>query len=750
LHELKGKDGFAPLHLAAKEGNLHHVQYLLRANPETKVMARDDIGMLPISLACMGNHISVIKELLLYNGKEQLEDSQQGSAVFFACMTGRLGILQILFHTAKVLGANLLKVLLIPTPLSQLLRTKFVSNENDLEIPLHITIYSPNINDTIRPALVDILLSVAPNEQLEYQRKVDHQSALHISIDANITPVMKKLIAQTNAKQYLLKDDNGCTAFMFALENNKKEQAELLFKHGPAEQYAMPNKKGTHALIHVMRLNLIQIFEAMISRMTTEELITVSDQNDPLLHMSLLRPAMLNLLLKTESKGALLNSRDKKFGNTALHSALNCDFEEEVIRSLLIHGIEVNAQDNNGWSAIHIVCSKNNAKYFNLLCPYQTSFNICTITGETPLHIAAANGHVTMVKSLLHYRVDPNPCNKSGLTPLFLAVFFGHIPVVEILLQNKANPNQQILSNFTALKLALYKLNSKLIYILLKYGADINQIISTDPLQSFKNYILAQANNGNTFCQKVKLIMIELHLIPSDYKPLAPTLSDEKLPSEDLGVSARSYLKELGFTIEQILDIEDARRYKLTKRNPHEFKYQEAIKNEEAITWLNGAVLSNASFILPISSHSVLAFCYFDELTLAQQGCDPTKIERKRLKFDGYHIKELDKSKKIYTETIKLNQEDSEKQITYTHELKVTAVDRILLFQISSDKPVKTNKGLCYPSLYIGLRFVPGGFHTNASIKSFTESIAMTSASKCLVVQWPSLARLECTSKSSV
>ena len=66
-------------------------------------------------------------------------------------------------------------------------------------------------------------------------------------------------------------------------------------------------------------------------------------------------------------------------------------------------------------------------------------------------------------------------------------------------------------------------------------------------------------------------------------------------------------------------------------------------------------------------------------------------------------------------------------KITYTHELKITAVDRILLFPLNADN----DSG----SLYIGVRYIAGGLHHQGSISALYDSLR--AETNYLSIQWP-------------
>ncbi|KAK8385935.1 hypothetical protein O3P69_010589 [Scylla paramamosain] len=187
-------------------------------------------------------------------------------------------------------------------------------------------------------------------------------------------------------------------------------------------------------------------------------------------------------------------------GLTALHQCC-IDDSEEMMRLLVQHKADVNAQDSEKWTPLHAAATCGHlhlakfliAKGANLLAvnadgnmPYDICEDDATLDyiegemasrgvtqsliddtrsatethmlnhlkmmksqgqslmfrdhqGATPLHIAAANGYVRVVEYLLSQNVPTEARDHDDWSPLHAAACWGHPDVLEMLVQNGAN-----------------------------------------------------------------------------------------------------------------------------------------------------------------------------------------------------------------------------------------------------------------------------------------------------------------------
>lgn len=122
-------------------------------------------------------------------------------------------------------------------------------------------------------------------------------------------------------------------------------------------------------------------------------------------------------------------------------SAQNGD--ESSLRDLLEnYETDVDQQDQNGASALHIATRNNHVNIVRLLINFEANFNMPDNRGWTPLHLSAMNGNEEIIDLLISKNVQLDPVEKEyGCTPLVWAVDHAHLGVVKKLCEAGADIN---------------------------------------------------------------------------------------------------------------------------------------------------------------------------------------------------------------------------------------------------------------------------------------------------------------------
>uniref|UniRef100_A0ABD2X5G6 Uncharacterized protein n=1 Tax=Trichogramma kaykai TaxID=54128 RepID=A0ABD2X5G6_9HYME len=188
----------------------------------------------------------------------------------------------------------------------------------------------------------------------------------------------------------------GISALHLALHNKRWDVAQLLLR-----SHADPNltaKNGT-APLHI-------ICQRKLGDFPTGMIKSLFECSDGRYHP------------------VLVDVKDFTYGVTPLHLALQVR-HAEVVELLLRRGANPNLANNEGSTALHIICDKathegdSDELLFDLLEKYWPPRDIQARThewGRTPLHGAAMYGKRQMIEKLLRKGADPNTVNKAGWT----------------------------------------------------------------------------------------------------------------------------------------------------------------------------------------------------------------------------------------------------------------------------------------------------------------------------------------------
>lgn len=86
----------------------------------------------------------------------------------------------------------------------------------------------------------------------------------------------------------------------------------------------------------------------------------------------------------------------------------------ETIRLLVKLGQVTDAQNNDGWTALHRAAYNGRVATIRALCEVGASVNIGNHNGDTPLHLAALGGQVDAVECLIEMGARTTMVNKEG------------------------------------------------------------------------------------------------------------------------------------------------------------------------------------------------------------------------------------------------------------------------------------------------------------------------------------------------
>jgi hypothetical protein len=143
-----------------------------------------------------------------------------------------------------------------------------------------------------------------------------------------------------------------------------------------------------------------------------------------------------------QEEGIDVNAKDES-GLTALHFSCKKD-QFAIINLLLDNGANVDVRDSGGWTPLHLALK--NVEVARLLVS-KGGANVnakINFGGQTTLHLAVKIADIAMIRFLLNKGADLNSKDKYGWTPLHHACFHYcrhrcsvHYEIIDILVQNQ-------------------------------------------------------------------------------------------------------------------------------------------------------------------------------------------------------------------------------------------------------------------------------------------------------------------------
>jgi serine/threonine-protein phosphatase 6 regulatory ankyrin repeat subunit B len=174
------------------------------------------------------------------------------------------------------------------------------------------------------------------------------------------------------------------------------------------------------------------------------------------------------------AKGIDIDAKDQ-FGQTALIIAA-IKGNDEAARALINKGANVNAANNNGRTPLMIATAIGHLQIVQaLLSAPGIDIDAKDQFGQTALIIAATKGNDEAARALINKGANVNAANNNGWTPLMSAAQHGHLTTIQILLSAKGiDIDTKNSDGATALILAAANGKDDIVKELINNGADVN------------------------------------------------------------------------------------------------------------------------------------------------------------------------------------------------------------------------------------------------------------------------------------
>jgi hypothetical protein len=146
--------------------------------------------------------------------------------------------------------------------------------------------------------------------------------------------------------------------------------------------------------------------------------------------------------------------------------------QTDVVKSLLKHGVDVNARDLLGETALLAAAEEGHLKVVRFLLDRGADVNARHATlSWTALIQAAAEGHARLLRPLLDAGADINARDNSGATALLRAAENSRAEAVKLLIEKGADVNAMSYKGFTPLMRAFVNGHAHIEELLRKAGA---------------------------------------------------------------------------------------------------------------------------------------------------------------------------------------------------------------------------------------------------------------------------------------
>ncbi|XP_065826102.1 death-associated protein kinase 1-like isoform X2 [Oscarella lobularis] len=450
---VKDKNGWTPLMVACQEGHLFMTQMLVSKNCSVKIQSKK--GGAALHVASFHGQTAVTEYLIDHCGVNVNEQNNDGwTSLMMACQEGHLDTVQLLvskqcdinirnkdgwtaLHAASCKGQTAVTEYLIDH-----CGVNADEQNNDGWTSLMMACQEGHL-DTVQ-----LLVSKQCDINI---RKKNSGTALHVASFYGKSAVTEYLIDHCGVNVND-QDNDGWTSLMLACPKGHFYTVRLLVSKQC--DINIRTKDGWTALHVASFSGQTAVTEYLIDHCG----VNVNDQNNDgrTSLMFACQKGHLDTVQLLVSKQCDINIRDKN-GLTALHVA-SFNGQTAVTKYLIDHcGVNVDDQDNDGWTSLMCACQEGHLKTVQLLVSKQCDINIRTKNGSKTLHVASSNGQTAVTEYLIdHCGVNVDEQTNGGWTSLMHACQKGHLDTVQLLVSKQCDINIRDKNSGTALHVASF------------------------------------------------------------------------------------------------------------------------------------------------------------------------------------------------------------------------------------------------------------------------------------------------------
>ncbi|XP_045468094.1 ankyrin repeat domain-containing protein 17-like isoform X2 [Harmonia axyridis] len=423
-----------PLMEAASAGHIEIVRLLVAHGAD--VNAQSTSGNTPLMYGCAGGHTEVVKFLLEHGANVEDHNENGHTPLMEAASAGHVGLAKLLLAHGAGINTH--------------------SNEFK-ESALTLACYKGHLD------MVRFLLEAGADQ--EHKTDEMHTALMEASMDGHVE--VARLLLDSGA-QVNMPTDSFESPLTLAACGGHVDLAMLLIERGANIEEV--NDEGYTPLMEAAREGHEEMVHLLLGQGAN-----INAQTDETQETALTLACcggftdVADILLKGGANIELGAS-------TPLMEAAQ-EGHLDLVKFLLLHGANVEAQTQTGDTALTYACENGHTDVADLLLQYGANLEHESEGGRTPLMKACRAGHLCTVQFLISKGANVRKqTTNNDHTPLSLACAGGHLAVVELLLSQNADPNHKLKDNSTMLIEAAKGGHTNVVQLLLDFPHSIQSL----------------------------------------------------------------------------------------------------------------------------------------------------------------------------------------------------------------------------------------------------------------------------------
>jgi uncharacterized protein len=291
-------------------------------------------------------------------------------------------------------------------------------------------------------------------------------TTLHHAAMAGRTDSCELLLAKESSLIHL-KDVEGCTALLYAVESGHVDTAKMLCQHG-ADVNTLTTRKTTALMAACTFFKSAGMVASLIVAGAD---VNAADQDGNTALMLAAQETSAEAMQLLLSSGADIHAANDS-GQNALFAAAQAG-QVCMMELLVQHGLSITAFDNKGITLLMTAAVNGHKPAAEWLLQRGVPVDAVDSLGCSALHHACLGScdHAAMVELLLASAADVHKRSEYHQTPLFVAASRGHVQCAKALLAAGAGVNTTDISGVIPLHIALHRSHSAVAQLLLEHGA---------------------------------------------------------------------------------------------------------------------------------------------------------------------------------------------------------------------------------------------------------------------------------------